>query len=206
MAARVDTVVVGALSTNCYLWKNLETNECLVIDPGGDAEKIIVALGGFTPRAVLLTHGHYDHIAACDALCGRFDIPLYIHELDVPLLTDPHLNVSLLFREEAVTMRTKPSTVREGDKLTLAGLAFTVLHTPGHTPGGTCYLACDHSALFCGDTLFAGGYGHTDFPGGDFSQLRQSLRRLLMELPRTPAYPGHGESTYAGRCEREADR
>ena len=204
MAARVEAVPVGALGTNCYLWKNLDTSECLIIDPGDEAEKILAALGDFAPRAVLLTHGHYDHIAACDALCERYAVPLYIHELDAPLLTDPRLNVSGLIGEDAVTVRTVPELVREGDRLTLAGLSLTVLHTPGHTPGGVCYWTDDHSALFCGDTLFAGGYGRTDFPGGNFTQLRQSLRRLLTLTPRTSAYPGHGESTFAGRGESGA--
>ena len=147
------------------------------------------ALNGRTPAAVLLTHGHFDHTGALSAFAG---VPIYIHEADAPMLSDPHLSVG----DGNGDLRPRPAATHllaDGEQLHLAGLDIAVLHTPGHTPGGVTYQIGD--ALFTGDTLFAHGYGRTDLPGGDFSALRRSLRRLLHLAGDFRVFPGHSEST-----------
>lgn len=194
---KVDTVCVGPVETNCYLVENEETSELLIIDPGDEAARIILAIGDRRPAAVLLTHGHFDHIGAADELCARYMIPLYMHEYDIPKLTDPALNESVTFGAR-VTVHTPAKALHDGDELNLGGMALRVLHTPGHSRGSCCYLLGDE-CVFCGDTLFDGGYGRTDFADGDFAALRESLRKLLHLSPARIAYPGHGASTRAGR-------
>lgn len=204
MTASIQVVHVGFYSMNCYLVSNPETNELFIVDPGDDPERIIAAIGTRAPAAILLTHGHFDHIGACDALCGKYKLPLYLHEADVPLLTDPRANASSSLGGEAVMVRAVPIPVRDGQKLTLAGMEVSVLSTPGHTAGSICYLLPEGQGLFCGDTLFAGGYGRTDLPGGSFLELKASLRKLFVLSPRQPAYPGHGDATTTGRDKEES--
>lgn len=195
----VITIPVGDMAVNCYLIGNPQTKECVLIDTGCDANQIISSLGDYQPKAVLLTHGHFDHIGACDELCIKYNIPLYLHELDAPMLTDPTLNASATFDMPPMIVKTKPNVFTGGEELRLAGIPIQTMHTPGHTPGGACYLLAQDQGVFCGDTLFLGGYGRTDLPGGDFAQLRQSLRALLALSPKRVAYPGHGDKTTAGR-------
>ncbi len=183
---------------NCYLAENTETHELVIVDPGDDAQRIIAAVGGRTPVAVLITHGHFDHFGAADAVCDHYHIPLYIHELDAPKLADPVANVSHQY-ETNVVANTKPVTITDGQVLTLGGMDITVLHTPGHSKGGVCYLLPGDQGMFCGDTLFHQGYGRYDFGDGNFSELKQSLRTLLHMHPQIIAYPGHGRSTVAGK-------
>ena len=138
--------------------------------------------------AILLTHGHFDHIGAVKELMAQ-DTRLVIHELDAPMLADPVRNVSLALMRTPSTAPAATDTVREGSVLTLAGLEIRVLHTPGHTPGSSCFLIENH--LFTGDTLFEHGWGRTDFPGGDEHALFASLRRLMPMTKDHPFHPGH---------------
>ena len=200
MAIHVETVAVDGGGMNCYLVENTSTRELVVVDPGSDKDAIIAAIGGRKPVAVLLTHAHFDHIGAVDAVCGQYGVPLYMHEGDAPKLTDPVANVGASFGQ-SVTVRTKPSFIAEGQALTLGHMKLAVLHTPGHSKGSCCYLLPDNTGLLCGDTLFSHGYGRTDFPDGDFGELTNSLRRLMRLHPRMVAYPGHGETTLVGRDE-----
>ena len=185
----IQALQVGSIPTNCYLVFDPGRTDALVIDPGDNPERICAALNGRTPAAVLLTHGHFDHTGALSAFAG---VPIYIHEADAPMLSDPHLSVG----DGNGDLRPRPAATHllaDGEQLHLAGLDIAVLHTPGHTPGGVTYQIGD--ALFTGDTLFAHGYGRTDLPGGDFSALRRSLRRLLHLAGDFRVFPGHSEST-----------
>ena len=185
----IQALQVGSIPTNCYLVFDPGRTDALVIDPGDDPERIFAALNGRTPAAVLLTHGHFDHTGALSAFAG---VPIYIHEADAPMLSDPHLSVG----DGNGDLRPRPVATHllaDGEQMHLAGLDLAVLHTPGHTPGGVTYQIGD--ALFTGDTLFAHGYGRTDLPGGDFSALRRSLRRLLHLAGDFRVFPGHSEST-----------
>ncbi len=198
MPVRVETLHVGEYSMNCYIVENLDTRRVVIVDPGADAPRIIADVDGRKPAAVLLTHGHYDHIGAVDEVCAHYGIPLYVHPADAPKLTDPLLNVGAEFGYD-VRVKTRPVPVQDNQVLSLAGMNITVLHTPGHSKGGVCYLLPENAGLLCGDTLFDGGYGRYDFADGDFSELKNSLRRILFMRPRVRAYPGHGGPTWAGR-------
>ena len=199
---QMEQLTVGDIDENCYLAVNSETNELLVIDPGAEAERIFAAIGERKPRAVLLTHGHFDHIGAVDAVCEKYGIPVYIHEADAPKLTDMEANTGKGFGYP-VTVRTIPRLLHDDEELNLAGIGLKVLHTPGHSKGSVCYLLEGNQGILTGDTLFKGGYGRYDFADGNFHELKESLRTLFHLTPPMPAWPGHGEATVAGRNREE---
>ena len=184
----ITTLTVGLVATSCYILSREDRNDCLVIDPGGEADRVRKAANGKTIAAILLTHGHFDHIGAVGDLMAD-GVRLLIHEKDAPLLSDPSLNASLSLLRRPRTAPAATDTVKEGDTLTLAGLDVQVLHTPGHTPGSVCYLIEGH--LFTGDTLFDHGWGRTDLPGGNEHDLFASLRRLMPLAQQYPIHPGH---------------
>ena len=194
----VKCLTVGDFQENCYLVVNTGTRECLIVDPGAEGERIIQAAQAYRPAAVLLTHAHWDHIGAVDAVCGHFGIPLYVHEADAPKLTDSVQNVARQFGYD-VTVSTRPLLLRGGETLSLAGMELRVLHTPGHSAGSVCYLLPGAQGVLTGDTLFAHGYGRTDFADGSFHALKESLRALFHLTPRQVAYPGHEEAGTVGR-------
>lgn len=199
----LESLVVGEIAVNCYIVENTETQECLIVDPGAEAERIIARVGNRKPAAVLLTHGHYDHIGAVDAVCEHYQIPLYMHALDASKLTDPEMNVSYQFGSP-LTQHTTALPLEDGQRITLAGIELEVIHTPGHTAGGVCYRLPDNQGLLTGDTLFAHGYGRTDFADGDFGLLHQSLRILFRLTPKMMFYPGHDCPGIVGREPTEA--
>ncbi len=181
----IITVPVGALETNCYVLYQKERQDALVIDPGEEPERIRESLAGRKVAAVLLTHGHFDHTGALYAFA---DAPIYIHRMDSVMLEDDFYSFGGMAGDR--TQRPKATDyLTEGQKLSLAGIDLTVLHTPGHTRGSVCLRAGDE--LFTGDTLFKGDYGRTDLPGGSEEQMRASLRRLFT-LSGCRIYPGHG--------------
>ncbi len=185
---QITSVIVGPIATCCYILSREDRPDCLVIDPGAEPERILRAAGEKRIAAILLTHGHFDHIGAVAGLKGE-DTPVLIHGLDAPMLEDPGLNGSrLLLRQD---WKSVPATdlLQEGSRRTFAGLDIEVLHTPGHTPGSVCYRVED--ALFTGDTLFEHGWGRTDLPGGNEHDLFASLRRLMPMTKTLPFYPGH---------------
>ena len=180
-------LTVGELATRCYvLWLD-GRNDCLAIDPGAEAERIRTACGGRHIAAILLTHGHFDHICAVGALMEEGTM-LAVHRLDAPLLSDPQANVSWMLGR-SVTAPTPTRLLEEGDAVESAGMTLQVLHTPGHTPGGVCYKIGEN--LFTGDTMFDRGYGRTDLPGGDEAALIRSLRRLTPLRRTCRIFAGH---------------
>lgn len=196
----VQAVVVGDGQTNCYLVENRDTEEVLIVDPGAQGAAVMEAVGNRKPVAILLTHGHYDHIGGVDEVCAHFGVPVYLHSLDLPMLGDAALNVSERFAAQPFMVQTPALALEDGQTLLLGDMQITVIHTPGHTPGSCCFLLPEGGGqLLCGDTLFDGGYGRTDLPGGCFRDLKNSFRRLLALTPRMTAYPGHGPTTFAGR-------
>ena len=180
-------LTVGELATRCYvLWLD-GRDDCLVIDPGAEAETIRRACENRRIAAILLTHGHFDHIGAARGLMAE-DTVLAVHRLDAPLLSDPQANVSWMLGR-SVTAPTPTRLLEEGDAVEIAGMTLQVLHTPGHTPGGVCYKLGEH--LFTGDTMFDRGYGRTDLPGGDEAALIRSLRRLTPLRRTCRIFAGH---------------
>jgi len=201
----------GSFAANCYLVAPAPGEECVIIDPGQDAERGIEELIDryrLKPIAVLLTHGHIDHMWSVAPVCGAKDIPAYIHPDDRELLTDPAKGISLLAQQQFLGGMTfsEPDDVREladGEVIAMAGLDFTIGHTPGHTPGSVTFgtpapSADDAPALFSGDLLFAGSIGRTDLAGGDDAQMLRSLAKTLTLPDATIVLPGHGPSTTIG--------
>ncbi len=183
----IKTLPVGQLETNCYVVTNEKSLECVVIDPGDEANTILDYLEAnhLKCTAIFLTHGHLDHIGAVDAVAEETGAPVYISEKENEVRP---INMRLrCFRSETGRY------YGDGDVIETAGLSFRVMATPGHTPGGVTLICED--ALFTGDTLFKGSCGRTDLAGGDFEQELDSLRRLC-ELPGDyEVYPGHMDSS-----------
>ena len=185
----ITTLPLGMLQTNCYILT--EGDRCLVIDPGDEPEKVLACLEnhGLILEAVLLTHGHFDHVGAVKALAADTDCRVFLCEQDLTL--PGAMTAGPLYYTDFYT---------EGDRLTLAGMTFEVLHTPGHTPGSVCLRFAEH--LFSGDTLFAGSCGRTDFPGSNPADMIRSLNRLSQLEENLKVYPGHGGSTTIGEEKR----
>ena len=182
---QIRTIPVGDLETNCYILFMEGRNDAVIIDPGADAERILAALEGKIPAAVLLTHGHYDHTGALTAFG---DVPINIHQMDSVMLEDSHYSFGRIAGDHAKRPQAT-AYLSEGQVLNMAGMELHILHTPGHTRGSVCFKSGDE--LFTGDTLFKGDYGRTDLPGGSEEQMRASLRRLFT-LSGCRFYPGHG--------------
>ncbi len=197
---RVEQYVVGPVMTNCYLAVNENTNEALVIDPGDAADMLIKKIKerNVTPAAVLLTHGHFDHASAAQALASEFGIKIYAHEKEKETLETPSCNLCGMIGEQGSRYHADVY-VKDNEILNLAGFSIQALYTPGHTVGGCCYYIEREQAVFAGDTLFHSSIGRTDFPGGSMSALLRSIREKLMTLPgQTKVYPGHEDTTTIG--------
>ncbi len=199
----IEHLILGEFQTNCHIIRRNKTAaDCLIIDAGLDADKIIDFLeaGRLNPLAVILTHGHIDHIAGLEQLRLQYpDLKVYIHQQDAQMLTGEKKNLSELM---GVSFRTGPANriLTDGQLIEQAGIILKVIHTPGHTPGGICLYSEKDGILFSGDSLFSDSVGRTDFPGGSMPQLIQSIKKNLLTLPaETIVYPGHGPATTIGR-------
>lgn len=195
---RIRQLVLGDLDTNCYIvWD--ETRQALIIDPADEAEAVLSVLKqeGLTVSAVVLTHAHFDHMLAAQEVCNATGATLYVGRGDADAMTDPIRNLSGLFSPAVPVTIEHYTCVSEGDTLTAGDLTFTVLETPGHTPGCICLHRDD--CLFAGDTLFKDSIGRLDFPGGDTAAMVCSLQRLMQLSADTVVYSGHGPSTTIGR-------
>ncbi len=184
-------LALGDYMTNCYILRQENSKECCIIDPGYEAGRILSLLEEkqLAPEAILLTHGHFDHVGAVKDLAAETDCEVYISAADLslpPMIT----NGSLYYT------RTYP----ESGSLTIAGLSFRVIPTPGHTPGSVCLMVED--ALFSGDTLFAGSCGRTDLPGGSWGSISASLKKLAALPGDYRVFPGHGGATTLGNERR----
>jgi len=186
---KIDHIILGAFETNCYILRSNETAiECLIIDTGLEAGRLIEFLKqhNLNPVAVVLTHGHPDHVAGVTILRENFpDTKVYIHKLDAEMLTAAQTNIEL----------SEDSLLEAEGVIEQADIKLQVLHTPGHTSGGICLYSKDEGLVFTDDTLFAEGVGRTDL-GGNMAQLIKSIREKLFTLPDdTKVYPGHGPVT-----------
>jgi glyoxylase-like metal-dependent hydrolase (beta-lactamase superfamily II) len=204
----------GSFAANCYLVAPAAGERCVIVDPGEDAVGAVeaaLAEHRLRPAAVLLTHGHLDHMASVLPVCESRDVPAYVHPADRPQLSDP---LGWLPREwrlaldvADITFR-EPDDVRElvdGSVVDVAGLSFRVEHAPGHTAGSVVFRTADggpsgEPMMFAGDLVFAGSIGRTDLPGGDDGAMRASLARVVLgSADETIVAPGHGPSTTIGR-------
>lgn len=199
---KVNHYVVGMVKTNCYVAFNDETKECIIVDPGASPRQLAekIRQDELIPVAILLTHGHFDHVAAAQSLGKEFDIQVYAHEAEAETLRDPKKNASwMLGAKESYDA---DIFVKDGEVLHLAGFDIEVLHTPGHTAGGCCYYIPEEAVIFTGDTLFAQSVGRTDLEGGSMSQLVRSVQEKILTLTETgnqdtdvTVYPGHNDIT-----------
>lgn len=181
---QIITMPLGAYQTNCYLVSQDDSRQCVIIDPGYHPEQIMdrVKAEGKQVQAILLTHGHFDHVGAVRELAAETGCAVYLCQEDLSM--PPAFTAGPLYYTDLYS---------QGDTLCLAGLSFQVLHTPGHTPGSVCLL-CE-KAIFSGDTLFRDSCGRTDLPGGNPAAILKSLRHLADLTGDYTVYPGHGPST-----------
>jgi len=202
----LEQFVVGMLQTNCYLLGDQETKLAIVIDPGGDANRIIQRIEELDLKltAILNTHGHFDHVLDAWTLKNRLGGEIYMNPKDEPLLQDPMVGLGAFFGSSS--QRAAGSidlTLKEGDLLTFGSINLEVFETPGHTAGHVSLYSSEAGIIFVGDTLFAGSIGRTDFPGGSFDALIQSVREKIFPLPgETIVYTGHGPETTVEREKR----
>jgi hydroxyacylglutathione hydrolase len=203
---KIQCLPLGPLQANCYLLADAG-GRAAIIDPGGDPEEIfsVIEREGWTPVAVIDTHSHIDHVAANRPVVERYRVPLLIHRLGASGLRDPELNLSLL----GLGRLDSPPADRElddGDEIPVGDLTLKVISTPGHSPGSISLLlevGEGPAVIFTGDTLFAGGVGRTDFPGGSLDRLIVSIRDRLLVFPDdTVILPGHGGSSTIGEERR----
>ena len=194
------------LQTNCVvLWAD-GNPACTVVDPGMSSPESLQELlscfsaHGLTPEAILLTHGHFDHIWGVNSLLEHFPVPVYLHPADKDIMEQLAAIFPGMSSAQFHRFRFETLPVADGQELPLGCGTLHVLHTPGHTPGSVCYYAPADHLLLSGDTLFAGCIGRTDLPGGDYDAIMASIQEKLLNLPgQTDVIPGHGQPTTIAR-------
>ena len=192
---------VGPVCTNCYFLINHDEKKVIVIDPGDNAKELankIVELG-LEAEAILLTHGHFDHVGGVEGLADRFGVKVYAHKDEEETLKNPNLNLGADMGMAKNPVYHADIFLNDGDEISLAGFKIKVLHTPGHTPGGACFYLEEQGIVFSGDSLFCQSIGRTDFPGGNARQLVSAVKEKLLTLPdETKVFPGHEDRTTIG--------
>ena len=183
------------MANNTYMVYNEGCTDCIIIDPSFATDRYERALStyGLKCAAILLTHGHCDHIGSVGELKKQYNCPVYIHRDDADMLTDSSKNQSESITGKALELPPADHILEDGATFSEAGLEVKVIHTPGHTPGSVCYIIGDH--IFTGDTLFAGSIGRTDLPGGDYDAMMKSLNKLKAIEEDYVVCPGHMESS-----------
>ncbi|MEI4791377.1 MBL fold metallo-hydrolase [Bacillus sp. FJAT-53060] len=188
---------LGYVQANAYIWTNKQ-RECLIFDPGGEAQKLIsyVKEKKLTPLAILLTHAHFDHIGAADEVRAKWGLPLYVHEEEKEWLTNAELNGSARLIKNGITVKKAEKLITSEGTLQIGSFTLEMFHTPGHSPGSVSYYSKQEGFVISGDTLFQGGIGRTDLVGGSQEVLLQSIHDKLLSLPEsTLVLSGHGEET-----------
>ena len=200
----IEGRAMGSMGANCYLYACMESKKAVIIDPGADGKRIYrwVLEKGLKVDYILLTHGHVDHIGAVDELRELLgEVSVGIHAGDAGMLTDGKQNLSSYFGPGLV-LKKADFLLQDGQEFAIGKEVLKVISTPGHSPGGVCFLCSE--GLFSGDTLFAGSIGRTDFPGGSMDQLLDGVKKKLLILPEeTRVFPGHGEETSIGEEKRD---
>ena len=197
---KIENFVLGPVGTNCYIVINEGTKECFLVDMAACPPELVshIKNSGLTVKAVLLTHGHFDHIMGLDRFLEEFPAPVYACAAEKELLESPQLNSSSGMLGQPYTFH-GAQYVKDGDLLEIAGMKIQVIQTPGHTIGGCCYYIADEQTLFSGDTLFRASIGRTDLPTGSMGALVRSVKEKILVLPdETRVYPGHMEETTVG--------
>lgn len=197
---KINRFVIGPVGTNCYIVRNEESGECFLVDPADCPPELLrfIREEKLAVKAVLLTHGHFDHIMGLDGLLSEYPVPVYAHEDEKPILENADLNASSSMYGRGYTF-SGAEYVSDGSRLEIAGMTAEVIATPGHTAGGCCYYFRKEKVLFSGDTLFCASVGRTDLPTGNGSRLIRSIREKLFILPdETRVFPGHMDETTIG--------
>lgn len=199
----IKQLILGDYQTNSYvLRKDSSSTAAVIIDTGLDSAPLLSFLdeNDIIPAALILTHGHIDHIKGCSDLRSKYpDIEVYIHNEDAQMLTESEKNLSQMAGEPFVTSK-HDHLLNDSDTIDIVGISLKVFHAPGHTQGGICLYSAKDNILFSGDTLFADSVGRTDLPGGSMKKLIEGIKTKLFTLPaETLVYPGHGPSTTIGQ-------
>jgi len=198
----IETLAVGPIQANCFILGCEETREAVVIDPGEEADRILalVAETNLTVKYIINTHGHMDHVSANKKMHEATGAPILIHSLDAPML-DQVADSAAAWGFKAENSPAPERQLQDDDEITFGNITLTVIHTPGHTRGGISLYT--DGEVFVGDTLFAGSIGRTDFPGGSFEVIRESIQQKLFQLgDNVRVHTGHGPATTIGHEKR----
>lgn len=196
---KIKSMPLGPLGTNCYIV--YDESNAVIVDPGGEAEKVIQFLDGeeLTPAAIILTHAHFDHIGGVEDLRNHYQIEVFLHENESSWLTDASLNGSLPFTGDGIVTKASERFLEPGT-IQIASFKFEAVYTPGHSPGSVSLIFHNQKMIISGDVLFNQGIGRTDLPGGDIKLLESSIRNVLYALDDSfVVYPGHGPETTIGQ-------
>ncbi|HBA62936.1 MAG TPA: MBL fold metallo-hydrolase [Lachnospiraceae bacterium] len=196
---KIESFAAGILGTNCYFIQNEKTKETVIVDPGGYSKRMrnYLVSEQLKPVAILLTHGHFDHMMGVPEILKEYPVPVYVYDAEYNILEDPEVNLSSTYTKGMTLSGANP--VREGEKLSFAGFTFQVIYTPGHTADSCCYYVEEEGILFSGDTLFHASVGRSDLPTGSQSTLIRSIKEKLLLLPdEVKVLPGHMSATTIG--------